>query len=83
MSYYPEPDGHINHKIKVLLDSSNYTTKKKVDSKKGDFIALKAEVDKVDISKLVNVPTGFDNLEINVDDLNVAKLKIVSVTLKN
>ena len=28
MSYYPEPDSHIRHKVKVVLDLSNYATKK-------------------------------------------------------
>ena len=29
MSYYPELDSHIRYKIKLLLDLSNYATKKK------------------------------------------------------
>ena len=51
---------------------SNYATKKKLDhatgvdtadlaTKKG-FITLKAEVEKLDINKLVNVPTSLNNL---------------------
>ena len=28
MSYYPEPDIHIRNKVKVVLDFSNYATKK-------------------------------------------------------
>ena len=28
MSYYPEPDGHIRDKVKVVLDLSNCATKK-------------------------------------------------------
>ena len=28
MSYYPEPDSHIRDKVKVVLDLSNYATKK-------------------------------------------------------
>ena len=28
MSYYPEPDNHIRDKDKVVLDLSNYATKK-------------------------------------------------------
>ena len=31
MSYYPEPDSHITDKVKVLLDLSNYATKKEFD----------------------------------------------------
>ena len=49
--------------------------------KKG-FIALKTEVDKVDITKLINVPTSLNNLETKVDDLGVGKLKAVPVDLK-
>ena len=59
MSYYPEPDSHIREKVKVALDLSNYATKKELEHvreidtydlvAKKDFIALKAEVDKLDI----------------------------------
>ena len=28
MSYYPEGDNHIRDKVKVILDLSNYATKK-------------------------------------------------------
>ena len=65
MSYYPEPDSHIKDKVKVVLVLSNYATKKELDhaadidtsdlTAKKDFIALKAEVGKLDINKLVNV----------------------------
>ena len=58
MSYYPEPDSHIRDKVKVVLDLSNYATKKEFEHATGvdasdlaakrDFIALKAEVDKLD-----------------------------------
>ena len=68
MSYYPEPDIHSRDKVKVLLELSNYATKKELDhavgvdiynlSAKEDFIVLKAEVDKLGINKLVNVPTS-------------------------
>ena len=43
---------------------------------------MKAEVDKLDINKLVNVPTSLNNLETKVNDLNVDKLKTVSIDLK-
>ena len=71
MSYYPEPDSHITDKVKVLLDLSNYATKKEFDyatgvdtsdlAVKNFFFALKDEVDKLDINKLVNVPTSLNN----------------------
>ena len=31
MSYYLEPDSHIRDKVKVVLDLSNYATKKQLD----------------------------------------------------
>ena len=71
---------------------SNYATKKELDHATGigtsdlaakkDFIALKAEVGKLDIVKLVNVPTSLNNLKTKVDDLDVGKLKTVPVDLK-
>ena len=35
MRYYPEPDIHIRDRIKVVLDLSNYATKKEVDHATG------------------------------------------------
>ena len=46
-----------------------------------DFIVLKADVDKLDIAKLVNVPTSLNNLQTKVDDLDVGKLKADLVNL--
>ena len=70
MNYYPEPDSHITDKVKVVLELPNYATKKELDNATGvdasdlavekDYITLKAEVDKLDISKLVNVPTSLN-----------------------
>ena len=92
MSYYPEPDIHIRDKVKVVLDLTNYATKKELEHATGintsdlaakkDFIALKDEVDKLDINKLTNIPTSLNNLKTKVDDLDVGKLKTVSVDLK-
>ena len=60
MSYYPEPDSHIRNKMKVELDVSNHATKREIDhvtdvdtsdlAAKKYFIALKAEVIKLDIA---------------------------------
>ena len=64
MSCYPETDIRIRDIAKALLDLSNYTFKKELKDAKSStsnlacekvFIALKAEVDKLDIYKLVNV----------------------------
>ena len=43
---------------------------------------MKAKVDKLDIKKLVNVPTGRNNLQTKVDNLDVDKLKTASIDLK-
>ena len=92
MSFYPEPDSHIRDKVKIVLDLSNYATKKELDhaigvdtsdlAAKEDFIALKVEVDKLCISKLVHFPTSLNNLKTKLDDLDVGKLKTVPVDLK-
>ena len=52
-------------------------------SAKRDFIALKAEVNKLDINKSVNALTGLYNLKLKVDQLDFDKLKTVPVDLKN
>ena len=90
MSYYPKPDFHIRNK--VLLDLSNYVNKQKLEhatgvdisnfAAKGDFIALKSEVEKLYINILVNLPAGLNDLEIKVDDLDVGKLKTPPIDLK-
>ena len=43
---------------------------------------MKAEVDKLDISKLTNVPTSLNILKTKTDDLDVGKLKTVPLQLK-
>ena len=72
-SYYPQPDSHSTNKIKVKLHLSNYTIKKELHHATGvdnfdlpakkSFVALKAEVDKLDVNELVNVPTSLNNLK--------------------
>ena len=71
IGYYPETDSHIRDKAKDVLNLPNHATKIELDhatgvdtsdlAAKNDFIALKAEVDKLDINKLVNVPTSLNN----------------------
>ena len=91
MSYYPEEDSHIRDKVKLVLDLPNYAAEKELEhatgvdtsnfaAKKG-FIALKTEVDKLDINKLINVSTGLNNLKTKVDELAVGELKTVPVDL--
>ena len=43
---------------------------------------MKAEVGKLDINKLVDVPTSFNNLNTKVDGLDIDKLKTVPVDLR-
>ena len=92
MYYFTEPDRYIRDKVKVVLDFSNYTSKKELANAHGvgmsnlvaksDFTALKAEFDKLDIKRLINVPASFNNFKTKVDDLDVDKLKIVPTDLK-
>ena len=81
MIYCPEPDSHIRDKVKVALGMSNYAAKKELGHATGvdisdlavkkDFTALKAEVHKLDINKLVYVRTSLNNLKTKLDDLDV------------
>ena len=87
MSYYPEPKSHIRDKVKVVLDLSNYATKKELEhatcvntsdlAAKKNFVGLKAEDDKLGINKSVNVPTSLNNSKTKVDYLDVGKLPAV------
>ena len=66
---------------------SNYATNKKLDHAAGidisdlaakkDFIALKAEVDELNINNLVNVLTSLNNLKAEVDDLDVGNYALM------
>ena len=92
MSYYPAPDSHIRDKGKVVLDLSNYATKKELEHTAGidtsdlaakkDYFALKAEVDKLNINKLANVPTSLNSLKPKTQDVDADKLKTVPVDFK-
>ena len=92
MNYYVEPGSHIRDKVKVVLDLTNYATKKDLDyatgvdtsdvTAKKDFIVLKAEVDKLDINEMVNLPTSLNNLKTKGDHFDVGKLETVPVNLK-
>ena len=91
-SYFPEPDILIGDKFKVISDLPSYATKKElidatsIDTSslaaKRDFIALKVEVDVLDIRKLTDVPTDLNNIKTKLDDLDVGKLKAVPLGLK-
>ena len=57
------------------IEASDLATEK-------DFIALKVEVDKLDIVILVNVLARFNNLKTKVADLDIGKLQTVPIDLK-
>ena len=86
MSYYPESGSHFNSKVKVILGLRNQATKKELEDAAGvdtskltakkDFITLKAEVEKIDIHKLVNAPIGLNNLKTKLDNFDVDMKKI-------
>ena len=61
---------------------TNCAIKKELEHATGVFVALKTEVDKLDINKLGNVPTSLNNLKTKVDDSDVGTLKTVSVDFK-
>ena len=85
MSYYPEPYSCIRDKVKVGLElkyaASVGTSNLAAQS---GFIALKDEVDRLQINKLVlnfQFPTGLNSKTI-VYDLDVGKLTIVLIKLE-
>ena len=89
MIYYLEGGSHIRYCFKFILDLKNCVTKKELKdatdvdmsdlTAKKYFIALNADVEKLDIDKLVNFPTGLNILKRKVDDLDVDKLETVPV----
>ena len=74
-------DSHVRDKVKVVLDLTNYGTKKELGHATGvdtsdlaairDFMMLKADAGKQEINKLINVPTSLNNLKTKVDDLDL------------
>ena len=85
MIYCPGPRNHIRFKVKAVLDLPNYASKKNYNMLqalihlmqllKNDFITLIDEVEKLDIPKLLNVPTNLENLKTKVDNLGDDELK--------
>ena len=71
----------LNYAIKKELEHVACVGTSDLDTKKY-FIALKAEVDKLDINKLVIVLSNLNNIKAKVNDLDVGKLKTVPVHLK-
>ena len=92
MSCYPEPEINIRYKVKqyqtyqIMLVTKNQNMLQALMhliQLLKDFIALKREVDKLNINKLVNFPTGFNKVKVKVDDMDIGKLKTVLVVLKS
>ena len=84
--YFPKPQSH-EENIKVKIDLSNYATKEDIKNithidtpsfaLKTNLSSLKTEVDKLDINKLVPVPTDLSKLS------NVVKNDVVKKTAYN
>ena len=84
--YFPKPQSH-EENIKVEIDLSNYATKEDIKNiphvdtlsfaLKTNLTNLKTEVDKLDIDKLLPVPTDLNKLS------NVAKNDVVKKTAYN
>ena len=84
--YFPKPHSH-EENIKVKIDLSNYATKEDVKNithvdtssfaLKANLSSLETEVDKLDINKLVPVPTDLSKLS------NVVKNDVVKKAVYN
>ena len=82
--YFPAPLSH-EENIKVIIDLSNYATKKEINdithvdtsnfALKTNLANLKTEVDKLDIGKLATVPVDLSKLS------NVVKNEVVKKTV--
>ena len=89
--YFPKQFEPFGGDINVKVDLSNYSTKFHLKNatgadtskfaKKVHLASLKSNVDKLDIDKLKNVPTGLSNLKAKVDHLDIDKLARVPVDL--
>ena len=81
--YFSEPKS-LGTNEKVELDLPNYATKTDLKNatgvdtssfaKKTGVANLKSDVDKLDIDKLKNVPSGLNNLKSKIDKLDFDKL---------
>ena len=88
--YFPEPKP-LGGRVKVELDLSNYATKTDLKNPRDvdtssfaeniDLANLKSDVDKLDIDKLKNIPSGLSSLKSKVDKLDVDELVPVPVDL--
>ena len=91
MSYSPEPYTRNKNKTKIELDLSNYATKSDLKNATGvdtaklaenaAFSNLKSNIDKLDIDKSKNVPSGLNTLKSKADGLGTDKLETTPLDL--
>ena len=80
MSFYPEPDSHIRDKVKLVLDLSNYATKKELDHATGvDTSDLGAKKWRV---KLKELSDAVANEVVKNKKYNTLKTKVNSLEKK-
>ena len=89
--YFPKPYKPLDGDINVNVDLSYYATKSDLKNatgidtsklaEKSDLVSLKAEVDKLDIDKLKNVPINLSNLKSKADKLDIVKLETTPIDL--
>ena len=89
--YFPKPYEPLDGDINVNVDLSYYATKSDLKNatgidtsklaEKSDLVSLKAEVDKLDIDKLKNVPINLSNLKSKADKLDIVKLETTPIDL--
>ena len=92
MRLNPESDNHIRRKVKIVLDLSNYATKKELVhpavvhtsdlAAKKNLLVLKVRLISQTLIKLVNVPTDLNDFKTKVEDLGTGKMKTVFLDLK-
>ena len=91
MSEYFPRSKSLESNVKVKLDISNYATKANLKNvtgidtlefaKKVDLASLKSDVNRLDIDKFKNVPSGLSSLKSKVDKLDISKLETTPVDL--
>ena len=77
--------------MKVELNLSNYATKAGLKNTTGvattdfakntDFAKLKSDVEKLDVGKFKNVPSGLSKRKSKVDKLDIGKLETTPIDL--
>ena len=86
--YFPKPYEQLGRDINVKIDLSNYATKADIRSithvdtssfaLKTNLANLKTEVDKLDIDKLVSIPTDLSKLSNVVKNDVIKKMYMIN-----